>query len=80
MGPTSNWARAGALCAVEWDYEGIGKQSAELAQEIFSGVPVTHQAITSPDKVGYSLNLNTAEQINIQLDEDQISKATRTYK
>lgn len=80
IGPTPSWTRAGALSSLEWDYEDIGAQVAENVVEITNGSPVQSLPVSSPRTVDYSLNLRTAEQINVQLEDIHISNASRVYE
>ena len=80
IGPTPSWTRAGALCSLEWNYRDIGLQAAEFAIEIINGSPAQSLPVSSPRTINYSLNLRTADQINIRLEEAHIGNATRVYE
>ena len=48
--------------------------------EIASGSPIQSLPVTSPRTVDYSLNLRTAEQVNVELEDIHISNASRVYE
>ena len=80
VGPSPPWTKAGALYSLEWDYTDIGKQSADLAIQLIEGALVQALPIQTPRTIGYSLNLNTAEKINIQFEKALIDKASKVYE
>jgi putative ABC transport system substrate-binding protein len=75
-GPSPAWTRAGALYSIDFDYTDIGEQSANMAIELMDGTPIEKLPVQTPRTVHYSLNLNTAELTNVQLDEVLIRNAS----
>jgi putative ABC transport system substrate-binding protein len=80
VGPTPSWTRAGALLALEWDYSDIGLQASELVVEIVNGSTAQSLPVSGPRIIAYSLNLRTANQINIQLNDLHIISASKVYQ
>lgn len=80
IGPSPSWTKAGAFYSLEWDFADIGKQSANMAIELINGKPVQSIPFSTPQKIGYSLNLKTARQMNIQLQDSVIVEATQVFE
>jgi len=67
MGLSSAYVRAGALFALDCDYEDIGKQAGEIALLIVCGNHPYEVPITTPRKICLSINQETAERIGIEI-------------
>jgi putative tryptophan/tyrosine transport system substrate-binding protein len=67
IGQSSAWVRAGALYALERDYDDVGAQCAQLAVRILRGEDAGSLAPASPRKVRYSLNRHTAVEMRFAL-------------
>jgi putative tryptophan/tyrosine transport system substrate-binding protein len=65
VGPSASWVRAGALYALDRDYEDIGLQCAELTLTILGGQPASSLPPAAPRKVLYSINSRAASQLKI---------------
>jgi len=79
-GPSPMWTKAGALYSMDWDYQDIGIQSATLALKLLKGESVSALAPETPRKVAYSINLPTAEHVNVQLSEEVIKGAREVVR
>jgi putative ABC transport system substrate-binding protein len=79
IGPSDAWVKAGALYSLNWDYRDLGSQCGEMALQVLRGKKPKEIPRTSPRKVLYSVNLNTAEQIKVPIPEEIADKASNTY-
>ena len=65
---TDELVRAGALMGVGPDREAIGRQLAEMTQEILDGTPIEELPMQAPDSVRVVLNRDTQEAIGLDID------------
>lgn len=79
IGPSDAWVAAGALFALGWDFEDIGRQCGEMTLQIVRGVR-PQPGWAGPRKVAYSLNLRAAERFRLALPQDLIRGASRTHE
>lgn len=79
IGLSSQWVKAGALYALDRDYDDLGRQSAEQAWRILQGAPVQQIAPETPRKVLYSINRQTAEHMKLELPDSLIGGAYETF-
>jgi putative ABC transport system substrate-binding protein len=79
IGPSSAWVRAGALYSLDWDYADLGAQCGEMALQVLQGSTPSAIPPAVPRKLMYSLNLKTAQQLNITIPEPITQKARNTY-
>lgn len=75
MGLSSAYVKAGALFALNCDYEEIGEQAGEAALLVLCGNLPTEVPITTPRKLCLSLNQKTAERIGIKIPESLLKTA-----
>lgn len=80
IGISASYVKAGALYALVFDNEDVGRQSAELANRILAATPVSKLQSTTPEKIRLALNLRTAELIGIEIPEKIIEKASIVYE
>jgi len=80
IGISASYVKAGALYALVFDNQDIGRQSAELARRILSGTPSSGLQTTTPEKIRLVINLRTAELIGIEISEKIIEEATIVYE
>jgi putative ABC transport system substrate-binding protein len=78
-GPSSTWAKAGALCSLEYDFLDIGAQCGEKAIEIIRGAKATSVPLSFPRKFLYTLNLRTANRMKITFQEKDIRAAHQVF-
>lgn len=78
-GPSSTWAKAGALCSLDYDFHDIGAQCGEKAIEIIRGAKVTSVPLSFPRKFLYALNLRTARHMKIPFQEKYIRTAHQVF-
>lgn len=67
IGLSSPWVQAGALYALDRDYEDVGRQCGEMAARILNGESVGSVLREPPRKVRYSINLRTARRMNLAI-------------
>jgi putative ABC transport system substrate-binding protein len=79
IGLSSPWVKAGALYALSWDYEDMGKQCGEMALEILQNKTAGSTSPVGPRKVEYSVNLKTAERMKLVIPETLIKEAKTIY-
>jgi putative ABC transport system substrate-binding protein len=75
IGLSPSYVRAGALLSLSCDYLDVGRQSGELALEVLQGSAPGTIPVTEPRTVSFYLNLNTAEQLEIDISERVREKA-----
>lgn len=70
IGLSAQWVKAGALYALDWDYDDLGIQTADLAKDILlKGILPTSLPPLTPRKVRLVLNLKTAEHMKLEVPE-----------
>lgn len=79
-GLSSTWVKAGALCALEYDYHDIGGQCGEKALKIIRGARVSAVPPSLPRKLLYALNLRTARYMKIDIQEEHIRNANQIFE
>jgi putative ABC transport system substrate-binding protein len=75
IGLSETWVRAGALYALDRDYEDIGAQCGEMAREILRGTAPRALPPLPPRKVTYSVNLRTARTMRVEIPPDLLKRA-----
>ncbi|MDP2960742.1 MAG: ABC transporter substrate-binding protein [candidate division Zixibacteria bacterium] len=75
MGLSSVYVRAGALFALDCDYEDRGKQAGEIALLVLSGKPPSEISIARPRKTYLFLNQRTADRIGLMISESLLTIA-----
>src|SRR5438093_4066908 len=67
VGLSATWVKAGALYALDRDYNDIGLQCGEMAVKILQGTPPSALPPVPPRKVVYSVNLRTAHLLRLDI-------------
>ena len=80
VGLSRGWVKAGALYALDRDYEDLGRQNCIMMTNILSGQTPANIAPETPKQVVYSLNLKTARQMKQDIDEALVAGAGKLYK
>jgi putative ABC transport system substrate-binding protein len=75
MGLSPAFVKAGALMALEADYQEVGAQCGGLAARILTGDPPSSLPITTPQKITLHVNLKTAETIGLKIPPDRLKGA-----
>ncbi len=76
VGQSSAWVRAGALYALDRDYDDVGEQCAEVVRRILAGDAPRDLSPEPPRKVIYTLNRRTASDLGIALPAAVVRGAT----
>jgi putative tryptophan/tyrosine transport system substrate-binding protein len=79
-GLSASWVKAGALYALERDYQDLGAQCAEMAVKVLDGARVDSLPPAMPRKVSYALNVRTAEHLKLRLPADLVDGATEVFR
>ncbi len=79
-GLSASWVKAGALYALDRDYEDLGAQCGEMAVEVLNGRPVSSIQPTYPRKVEYAINVRTADQLKLRLPQELVENAAKVFK
>jgi len=80
IGISSFWTKAGALYSLDRDYRDMGEQCAQTALRILHGTPPSQIPAVTPRKVLYSLNLRTAEYLDLHLPDSLIRGASQVFR
>lgn len=80
VGLSSSWVKAGALYALDRDYDDLGRQCAEFADQILKGKSASSIPPATPRRVLYSLNLKTAEHMKLEFPDEVIRNAAEVYR
>ncbi len=79
IGLSSTWVKAGALYSLDHDYKDLGEQSGKTALEVLNGITPGSIPPAYPRKIMYSINLNTAQQIKIDISKELINGAHNIF-
>lgn len=80
IGPSENWAKAGAAAAITWNFEDLGMQCAEILLKLHKGAKVAEVGPVGPRKIEYALNLKAADQLKIEFGPDIVNGSKRVFK
>lgn len=80
IGLSDNWVKSGALYALSWDYDDLGRQCGLQAQQLLNGAPVQKVPSETPRKIAYSINSKIAEHMNITVPENLLKNAKLTFE
>lgn len=80
VGLSDAWVKAGALYALERDYEDVGAQAAAMVTRVVGGEDPGAIPIEAPRKAVYVLNRRAAEQMKIHLDRSILEGASHVYE
>ena len=75
VGLSQTWVKAGALYALDRDYDDIGAQCGEMAAAILQGKPTRSLPPVPPRKVIYSINLKTARMLKLDIQQGLVQSA-----
>ncbi len=79
IGLSSLYTKAGALLSFDCDYKDLGRQCGETAMKILSGEKPQNLGIEAPRKIDFSINLNTANRLNIEIPELVVKEASQVF-
>jgi putative ABC transport system substrate-binding protein len=78
MGCTHTMTKIGALFSYTYNFSALGSQAGEVINKILSGQKPGAIAISTPDKIGYSINLKIMRSYNLSIPKKIISAAEIT--
>ncbi|MFO1325516.1 MAG: ABC transporter substrate binding protein [Burkholderiales bacterium] len=76
-GPSEAWVRAGALYAVDWDYQDLGRYCAALALRQAGGAK---GPMPPPARLRVVVNARSAEQLRIKWDAETLRAVDKVYE
>jgi putative ABC transport system substrate-binding protein len=80
IGLSDNWVKSGALYALSWDYDDLGRQCGLQAQQLLNGAAIQKVPPETPRKITYSVNSKIAEHMNIAIPESLLKNAKLTFE
>lgn len=80
IGLSSAWVKAGALFALDWDYEDVGAQCGEVAMQVLAGTRPGSLAPVNARHTTYALNLRTAREMRVGLSDSLIGSASQVFE
>jgi putative ABC transport system substrate-binding protein len=78
-GLSNSWVKAGALYALDRDYEDIGAQCGEMAHRILGGARPSALPPARPRKLTYAVNQRTAEHMKLEIPAALLKGAERVF-
>jgi putative ABC transport system substrate-binding protein len=80
VGQSTPWVKAGALYALDRDYQDVGVQCAQLAARILEGRAPSTLPPVPPRKVRYALNRRTAAQMKLEFPDRVLREAAEVVE
>lgn len=80
VGLSDNWVKSGALYALTWDYEDLGRQCADQAAKLLNGAAVSSIPAELPRKVMYSINIKIANHMNVNIPQHLLKEAKLNFQ
>lgn len=80
MGFSPNFVKSGALLGLNYDYKDIGRQAGELAASHLRGTPISNLPLAPPGVIYLHINLKTANQLGIEIDQSLVDISKEIYK
>ena len=78
IGLSASWVKAGALYALGVDYQDLGRQAAELANNVLAGKSVGKTPVY-PEKIIYTLNSRTIDHLRLKINNDLIEGSAKVF-
>jgi putative ABC transport system substrate-binding protein len=80
IGLSSAWVKAGALFALDWNYEEVGAQCGDIALQIVAGARPGSIAPINARHSTYALNLRTAREMRVELSDSLVASAAQVFE
>lgn len=77
IGLSSAYTKAGAILSFDCDYQDLGRQTADLVEEVLKDKEVSVKM--DPEKFVYSINIQVAKRMNIRIPDEWLQKAEKVY-
>jgi putative ABC transport system substrate-binding protein len=78
-GPSESWVRGGALYAIDWDYQDLGRHCAALALRQLAGTR-NAMPMPAPARTRVVVNTRSAEQFDIRWNAELLGSVDRVYE
>jgi len=78
IGLSASWVKAGALYALGIDYQDLGRQAAELANNVLAGKSAGKTPVY-PEKIIYTLNSRTIDHLRLKINNDLIEGSAKVF-
>jgi putative ABC transport system substrate-binding protein len=75
VAPSESWVKAGALFALERDYEDVGRQCGELALQVLAGARPRSLGVQPPRRVTWVVNRRAARQLDLEVPDALLAGA-----
>ncbi len=75
IGLSDNWVKSGALYALSWDYDDLGRQCAIQSDKLARGASIQSVPVEYPRKSTYSINTKIAEHMNMDIPQALLKNA-----
>ncbi len=79
VGPSEPWVKAGALAALTWDYDDIGRQLAVLTERVIGGARPADIRPVTPRQAEIVVNKKTARHMKLDLPAGVMRDAHHVY-
>ena len=79
IGPSKAWVKAGALYALDRDYNDIGTQCGEIASSLLQGRESGGIAPQPPKQIALYVNLTTAKHLKLDINKRLLAKADGVF-
>ena len=79
VGLSTAWAKAGALYALDWNYQALGHQSASAALQMLDGTTNSIRLEQAYEPV-YIINLKSASHFKLNINQQLINGAAKVYR
>ena len=80
VGLSGAWVKAGALYALDRDYQDLGRQTGVIAKKLLAGTSPGKVAPQTPSQVVYSLNAKTARHMKANIEDKLLAGAIKVYE
>ncbi len=80
VGFAPNIVKAGAVIGFTYDYKDIGHQTAAMLLKVVGGTSPQEIPVERPRKVGYALNMKTAQALGIKIPSQFTDEASEVFK
>ncbi|MDD5329802.1 MAG: ABC transporter substrate-binding protein [Sulfuricella sp.] len=78
IGLSDAWVKAGALYALEWNFQDIGRRCAAAAVKLIQGSRALPPAL--PNRIQYSVNTRTARHMNLEIPAELEKQARQVHE
>ena len=80
VGLSGAWVKAGALYALDRDYQDLGRQTGIIAKKLLAGTSPGKVIPETPSEVVYSLNVKTARHMKAAIGDKLLAGAAKVYE